>query len=218
MQRRDALKRIGLSMGYVVATPTIVSILQSCRNEPKWIPINFTQEEGNVIYNLIDIIIPKTDTPGAAELDVPQFIDMFIHEVFETNALKVFNRSKNAFINKIREITDQELINEVAPDVYTNLLDTHLKISEEDERALQMKIGMHTIEEDIPDSFIKEPLADNDLIYNFLATMRDLAIWGFKENEYIGEEILAYNPIPGGYKSCVDLQEETGGKAWSIVR
>jgi len=27
---------------------------------------------------------------------------------------------------------------------------------------------------------------------------------------------LAYAPIPGDYKGCVDLQETTGGKAWSL--
>ena len=37
-----------------------------------------------------------------------------------------------------------------------------------------------------------------------------------KPNEYIGENVLAYAPIPGDYKGCVDLMETTGGKAWSL--
>lgn len=217
MERRDALKRIGMGMGYVVATPTILSILKSCKSEPKWIPVNFTQEEGNVIYKLTDIIIPKTDTPGAVELDVPQFIDAFIHEVYRTNTLKVFKNSKDAFMKKIRELTAQEEITEVAPEVLTGMLDKYLKISKEEERDLSIKIGVNTIEDEVPPGLVIMPLLEDDLIYNFLSTVRGLAIWGFKESQYIGEEVLAYKPIPGEQKGCVDLEEATGGKAWAIT-
>jgi len=27
---------------------------------------------------------------------------------------------------------------------------------------------------------------------------------------------LAYSPIPGQQKGCVDLEETTGGRAWSL--
>ncbi|MEJ2163444.1 MAG: gluconate 2-dehydrogenase subunit 3 family protein, partial [Robiginitalea sp.] len=38
----------------------------------------------------------------------------------------------------------------------------------------------------------------------------------YKTTEYIGEEILAYLPVPGEYIGCGDLDELTGGKAWSL--
>lgn len=38
----------------------------------------------------------------------------------------------------------------------------------------------------------------------------------FKTNEFIGENVMAYAPIPGQQKGCVDLMETTGGKAWSL--
>ena len=52
--------------------------------------------------------------------------------------------------------------------------------------------------------------------FNFLNIIRQLTITAFKGNEYRGENVLAYAPIPGQQKGCVDLQETTGGKAWSI--
>ena len=52
--------------------------------------------------------------------------------------------------------------------------------------------------------------------YNFLTTIRQLTITAFKGNELIGEKVLAYSPIPGQQKGCVDLQSATGGKAWSL--
>jgi len=43
-----------------------------------------------------------------------------------------------------------------------------------------------------------------------------MTIWGYKTSEYIGEEVLAYLPVPGSYVACGDVQELSGGKAWSI--
>ena len=51
--------------------------------------------------------------------------------------------------------------------------------------------------------------------YTFANELRDLATWAYKSSEKVGEEVLAYLPIPGEYIACGDLQELTGGKAWS---
>ncbi|MDW7693316.1 gluconate 2-dehydrogenase subunit 3 family protein [Flammeovirgaceae bacterium SG7u.111] len=52
--------------------------------------------------------------------------------------------------------------------------------------------------------------------FPFAMRIRDLTIWGYKCNEYIGEQVLAYLPVPGQYVSCGDVQELSGGRAWSI--
>ena len=47
MERRDAIKNIGLTFGAVIATPGMLSLLQSCGpNEMPWTPTFFTEEEG----------------------------------------------------------------------------------------------------------------------------------------------------------------------------
>jgi hypothetical protein len=50
----------------------------------------------------------------------------------------------------------------------------------------------------------------------FANQFRDAVIWSYKTSEYVGEEVLAYLPVPGEYIGCGDLDELTGGKAWSI--
>ena len=83
MKRRDALKNLGLATGFFVATPTIVSLLQSCTSDIKtWTPEFLSIEQGAVLTKLVDIILPKTDDlPSATELNVPQFIDRYINNV-----------------------------------------------------------------------------------------------------------------------------------------
>ena len=54
------------------------------------------------------------------------------------------------------------------------------------------------------------------MAHAFALQARSMTINPFKTNEYIGENVLAYIPIPGEQKGCVDLMEATGGKAYSL--
>lgn len=72
MERRKALQDIGVSLGYKVAAPTFLGIVQNCRNKPEivWTPEFFTIGEGAVITKLVDLILPGTDIPSASEVQV----------------------------------------------------------------------------------------------------------------------------------------------------
>ena len=45
MDRRKAIKNMGLAMSYTVATPTLMGIVQSCKNEVQmtWTPEFFSK-------------------------------------------------------------------------------------------------------------------------------------------------------------------------------
>ena len=82
MKRREALKNIGLTAGFVVATPSVFSLLQSCTSEAEtWTPLFFTLEEGVILKAIADTILPKTDTPSATEVNVPEFLDRYVKEI-----------------------------------------------------------------------------------------------------------------------------------------
>ncbi|RLD77819.1 MAG: gluconate 2-dehydrogenase subunit 3 family protein, partial [Bacteroidetes bacterium] len=49
-----------------------------------------------------------------------------------------------------------------------------------------------------------------------LTNLRTMTIWAYKTSEKVGEEILAYDPIPGDFHGCISLEETTKGKAWSL--
>ena len=55
----------------------------------------------------------------------------------------------------------------------------------------------------------QNPSFDQNIFqYVFIKKLRDLSVMSFKINEYIAENVLAYNPIPGNYKGCVDLEKQ----------
>ena len=71
MDRRKALGNIGQGIGTIIVTPSIVSIFQRCQSSKTFNPTFFIAEDFNLISRLMEIIIPKTDIPGAIELKLP---------------------------------------------------------------------------------------------------------------------------------------------------
>ena len=195
MQRREALKKIGLTTGFVIATPTLISLFQSCTDDTQnWVPQFFSEEQATVLTDIVDVFLPKTDIPSATEVNVPQFMDKYVNEVWEPIEQ---DRIKVAFDKLLRQIkTDyNENLNKVTEDNYKDLLDNHMLIVPKGQ-------------EPTPET---EPMTTSDL----LNSIKWMAINGYKINETVGETILAYDPIPST-SYCGDLQELTGGRAWSL--
>jgi len=189
MKRRDALKNIGLAAGVAVATPSILSLLQSCQSDvATWVPSFFTEEEGLLLRGIADTILPKTDTPSASEVNVAEFIDRFINEVVDDTEHAGIKSSFGALLALVKENYNAN-IDKLKEADYQDLLDKHMKLGDEDG-------------------------ADNP-VSQTLNQIKNQSIWAYRGSEIVGETILAYDPVPGA-AYCGDLQELTGGKSWSL--
>lgn len=206
---------MGLALGYTVATPTLISILQSCKDETvlEWTPDFFTKDEGAALTKLVDIIIPKTDTPSASETQVHLFIDRFADQVMEPQEQDFIKMSIGRFMEKALKDSGKEKVGELTTEELEPVLANALKMTPED----QIK-NFKTIEQyNQAVANGNEALLDENISrFAFANNLRGLTIMGYKASEFVGEEVLVYLPVPGEYIACGDLQELTGGKAWSI--
>src|SRR5690349_5124063 len=84
MDRREALKRTAWIMGGAVSAPAIMGILKGCKAKPSidWKPELLQGDEALIVTQVADIIIPKTDTPGAKDVGVPRFIDIMLKDCY----------------------------------------------------------------------------------------------------------------------------------------
>ncbi|RAV27975.1 gluconate 2-dehydrogenase subunit 3 family protein [Sinomicrobium soli] len=213
MQRRDALKNIGLSLGLVAATPTLFSILQSCTADPKatWTPEFFSPEEGDVLSKMVDIIIPPTeDLPGAGELNVPQFIDKYVNEVYSPEDQKMMRDGMKAFAEKLGAETPGDLL-KASPEEIEKVIASALQADEKQRKEWDRMLREYRDTDDGA-----APENRDALVSGFVKEVRGKTIQGYKISEYIGEEVMAYDPIPGAQKGCISLEEATGGKLWSL--
>jgi hypothetical protein len=215
MDRRIALKNMGLALGYTIATPTLLSLVQSCNTATTvdWTPDFFTKEEGNVLYKLVDIILPKTETPSASEVNVHVFIDRFTNEVIDEGQQALIKVTFEKFIETALQDSGKKKADELTSEDLEPVLAAALQMSEEDE----IKNAELTIKN--TSALAKgenDASADDVVTFSFSKNLRDMTIWGYKTSEYVGEEVLAYLPIPGEYIACGDVNELTGGKDWSL--
>lgn len=213
MDRRKALKNIGLGAGFLVATPTVLSLLQSCKSEPEFIPNFLAKGEGHALRRIVDLIIPSDETSaGAVDVGVHEFIDNFWNEVVpEESQAQV----RMAFVGLAGEFTKtfSKDISEGKPEEFDRLLGKYLAISKEEQKGFDERARKFY------QAFQKDPSTtmDTDLACNQLfGQLRGMTIWGWKNSEEIGENVLAYEPVPGQQVGCLSVDEATGGKAYSL--
>ena len=217
MERRSALKNIGMVFGYAVATPTIISLAQSCKEKmpyAEWIPSFFEKDKGYALAQMIDVILPRTDTPSATDVNVHVFIDEFAKSVLPEEQQGFMTMVMDTFMNKVLTGAGKESLADIEGIDFEPLLGKYLaKRSDEDEEAQEEMIGEYM------EAMMKGESAELDdevACFTFATNVRDMATWGYKSSEYVGEEVLAYLPVPGEYIACGDLDELSGGKAWSL--
>ena len=200
MDRRRVLKKIGYGSAAMVVTPQIINMLHSCKsNVNKYLPIFFANNQFQFVSKIMDLVIPKTDIPGAIELKLTEFLDNYIVVVMNQNDKETILRRTNNFIKLILNETKKN----GSMEINSNDLNTQLK-----------KYFLASDKQ--IESWEEAPKSQELEVYNYLIQIRSLTLNAFRLNEYIGEKVLAYDPIPGERKVCLDLKKTTGGKRWSL--
>ena len=131
MDRRKALKNMGLALGYSVATPTLIGMVQSCKNDRslEWTPVFLTPDEGEALTKLVDIILPKTDSPSASEVQVHLFIDKFIDQVMEKEQQDFVKMSMGQFLEKALKDAGKEKARNLTSEDLEPVLAEALKVT-----------------------------------------------------------------------------------------
>ena len=201
MDRRKVLKKIGYGSAAIVVSPQIVNMLHSCKsNVKKYSPMFFTSNQFQFVSKIMEVIIPKPDIPGAIELKLPEFLDNYIVVVMNQNDKETILRRTNNFIKLILNETKKNSSMEINSNDLNTQLKKYLLASDEQTKSWE-----------------KDPKSQELEVYNYLIQIRSLTLNAFRLNEYIGEKVLAYDPIPGERKVCLDLKKTTGGKRWSLL-
>ncbi len=93
MNRREALKNSALLSGYAFSAGTIAAFLSGCNADPAdqmWKPSFLSMDQNEMLIKLVDVILPKTDTPSASEVGVHRLIDKLMTEYCSETERKNF--------------------------------------------------------------------------------------------------------------------------------
>ena len=214
MDRRKALKRIRLGAGFLVIGPTTFSLLQSCKNEPdfEWQPTFLSAGSGFALKEILDVILPKTDTPGASDLNIAQFIDSYMDQVAEEEQRNKFSKGADAFARAFKRDTEKE-IGEGSKEEFDAIIAKYLRATPEEQERF---VKRNTETQDPMDANPEEDLDADAGTFGYLQSVRDMGIWAWKNSQPIGEEVLWYDPIPGVWIPCGPVEELGNGRAMSL--
>lgn len=192
MDRREALRRTAWIMGGVISAPAIMGVLKGCTAKPTidWKPVFVSEEQGILIGQVADIIIPKTNTPGAKEVGVPGFIDLMLKDVYSKEEQDKYLTSLKAF-------------NEAAEKEHG---DPFIELSAETQTAFVKKLH---------DEVVKDRSENAPAYRPFIMTTKELTMLGFFTSEAGATQVLQYVAVPGSYKGCLPLAEAGNGKTWA---
>ncbi len=199
MDRREAIQRASLILGYAITGPTLAGVLNGCKAAPEvgFKSEFFSNEQSVLIETLAEIIIPKTDTPGAKEAGVPQFMDALIAKVYSKEQQEKFIADLTAFDTEAKEIFGQFFIECNAEEQLQHFEKQHAKAISDASGGGPTGWWNAGTGGDIP----------------FVLKVKELVLVGYFTSEPGATQALQYNPVPGPFKGCVPYAEV--GKAWA---
>jgi hypothetical protein len=86
MKRREVIKNVALMLGGSFSAPTLMAMDNwelNSKPEIKNSTFFLTLTQQKIVAEIAEIIIPKTDTPGAKEVGVPAFIEMMLRDCYK---------------------------------------------------------------------------------------------------------------------------------------
>jgi hypothetical protein len=191
MNRREALRNVAILMGAAVSASTL-SALEGCN--PKG-PDNYAlqaPETKKMFAEVVDTIIPKTDTPGAKEAGVGDFIATMLNDCYKPEDQKTVLDG----LKKIDEASQQQFKKsfvDLTPDQRTTVLTAIDK-----ER----------------DAYNKRDKKSKDDPTHYFHIIKELTLLGYFTSKPGASQALRYVPVPGKFEGCIPYNK--GDKAWAM--
>lgn len=107
MERREVIKLVTLATGSVLSLPLLNSLLVSCQDVPvkdegAYTQHFFNNDDFDFVKEIVDVILPKTDSPSATEVGVHQIIDTMVGTVYSESTKKDYQTKFNSLKNAIK--------------------------------------------------------------------------------------------------------------------
>lgn len=186
LNRRNTLRGLALAVG-VASTGWAERALAAAAPAPAltWTPTALTAEQARLIDVVAELIIPATDTPGAREAGVPQFIDRAVGDFYEKSQVDQLLAGL-ARMDADARAAHGDIFVALTPEQQVALLTAY----DQEAGAAQGQSQSH-----------------------FFPALEDMVTVGYFTSEPGATVALKYEPVPGAYHGCVPLSEI--GRSWA---
>lgn len=174
-------------VGGALSIGTISAVMGGCKAESvdlTWVPKVLSSDQAKLVAEIAERIIPATDTPGAKEAGVPSFIDNAIN-------LNILGEKRTKLLEGLSQFAT------MATEKFGK---SFLDISDTEKDEVITAVAMDGAVGDKTNPIFKQ--------------LKELVVAGYFTSEVGAKSALAYDPVPGEYKGCIDYKEV--GKAYAI--
>lgn len=190
MTRRDAIKALGFLLGTAVTPSVANAVMSGARPVYGGSLSTLTPAQAELVATLAEMIIPKTDTPGAREVGVDRFVDAVL-----TNGYTPEERDR--FLKGLADVDVRS-----GHDLNT----AFLKASLEQQLALLKNLQSEAMQP-------RQNDASGDQPQPFFSMLKELTVVGYYTSEIGATQELRYVVMPGYYDG--DLPFHPGDRAWA---
>ncbi|MCF2946947.1 gluconate 2-dehydrogenase subunit 3 family protein [Paraglaciecola aquimarina] len=170
MHRRDILKYVAAVTGTAICAPLTTALLSGCSKQAEILPPTvatgpnladgqfFTSDNLQHLVQIMDVILPKTDTPSASDVKVHMIMDNMFDKVFTP-------QYKKNFLNSFAKLNDY-LASKKFPTASANeqaLLLTQLELAQEPSQGFKAYIDIK--QQTIAYYLSNEQIAEHHLNY-----------------------------------------------------
>ncbi|MCE7063747.1 gluconate 2-dehydrogenase subunit 3 family protein [Dyadobacter sp. CY326] len=199
MKRRDALGRVALLMGGALSAPTMLAFLEGCKkatDTATGMTFPFPADRQALVSEVAELIIPKTDTPGAKDAKVGEFIEKMLKDCYTAADQESFNKG-------LEELEKKDFL-KATPQEQTAILT-------EMEKASKTEIANADKEKK---KYTEAGKEYTDASTPFFRLLKELTLLGYFTSEQGATQALDYVAVPGRYDGCIDLKP--GQKAYAL--
>lgn len=190
MNRRDWLKSMSALAVGALAGPSLLAVFDAhaASKAPDAKPEFFNPAQYSLVGAVSDIVIPRTDTPGAADAGVPLFIDQLLKAVY-------------AKPDQTRYLTALAAFDKAGGKPF-------MQLDPAQRKALVDKLHAEALA--TPKGGKPAPAAD------YVLMTKKLTMLGFFLSQPGCTQVLQYDPVPAAWKADIPLSQAGNGKAWAV--
>lgn len=188
MYRRELLKLISATTGTAMIGGA--TLLSGCATSaPK--TFVFSQNDVLLLDEIAETILPRTETPGAKDAQVGQFMTVYVTDCYTLDEQATFHKGLVALEERCNSVYNRNFMS-LQPAERQSFIG-----------ALDQEARVHAV-----NSKGKGEM-------HYFTMIKQLTIFGFFTSEVGGTQVLRHAPIPGRYDG--ELPYKKGDRAWATT-
>jgi len=194
MNRRDALRLLAAG-ATLPLTPRSLLAFQEARKLllSEAVPHTLNAHQFATVRTMAELILPKTDTPGATDVGTAEFIDLILAEWYSVEERDIFLKGISDVDARTRDLFGKDFV----------------EASTEQQQQILVALGERMLEEtDEARNHVRRTRGrKSELEKSFYPMLRRLTLTAYYTSEAGATAELHFQIVPGSFEPCIPVTD-----------